>query len=241
MKAAATEAMIAASAYGWLSGEGWDVYCEVESPLGQERADLVGVRPDESGAGSLVCVVEAKRELSFDLLAQARHWSDHRFADFVILAVPALGPTARFRAGRAEAVRVCREFYGFGLIAVGDHGLRPYVEARRIEGVRDDRLLASLRPEHKTMKEPGTPSGGHFTTYKDTCARLAAYVAANEGCRLSEALESVGHHYRSLETGVSALGKWIRRGEVDGVHTGWRGRLWSTPERAMRSLSREVA
>src|SRR6185312_5261868 len=181
MKAAATEAMLAATVSAFLAADGAEVFHEVTlewklrrqatvgngRPVGDGRADLAFLR------GAVLGVVECKMSLSFELLAQAARWRD--YAHEVWIAVP----FAKMSEGRHEAFQVCRKHYGFGVIEVQDDDevrLRHPVQRATI----DPALLNSLRPEHKTGGElAGTNRGGHFTTFKETAARWAAYVAAH--------------------------------------------------------------
>jgi len=229
VNAAQTEAWIASEVRKHLEQQGMDVYGEVtlearDCAFGEnQRADLVAVR------GDTLMVVECKR--GFELLAQGRRWLP--FANAVFIAVLSVYGQS---IARREAVRLVREHYGFGLYVVGDEGVKRAVEPR--PGARaSEALLKALRPEHKVIGIPGSPGGGQWTTFKETCRNLQAFVREHEGCTLGEAIEGIRHHYRSRHSAFTALGRCIDRGEIDGVHRGWRQRLWSTVEGAMRGYA----
>jgi hypothetical protein len=223
--------VIAAAVADHFESQHADVYQEVTSPLApadSTRTDLVAV------AGDLVHIVECKVELSFELLAQARYWDLHEFG-CVWIAVPKLH---RKTVGRTEALRVARSFYGFGVFVVDDAAI-VLCEPARLRPPTDRRLLEALRPEHKTHAVAGSPAGGHFTSFKASCAALRAYVEQNDGCRLVEAVQAIQHHYRSNESAVSSLGHWVREGKVAGVYIGWKGRLYNSERTS--ALSRRSA
>jgi len=222
-----TEAALAAQVVSWLEGCGHDVYQEVSvgGALVGRRADIVSVQP-----GGVVTVVECKVHLSFDLLEQARAWTRH--ANMIWLAIP----WAEMTNGRREAIRVVRTFYGFGLLEV-ERGIVERVAPIHRARHTDD-LLNSLRDEHKTHAKAGTNRGGHVTTFAMTAEALAAFVAANPASSLREAFAGgVAHHYRTDDQAEERLEKAIKQGLIEGVHMGWKRRLWSTAEDAKRSLS----
>jgi hypothetical protein len=224
-----TEAMLAAEVIGWLEREGWDTFSEVTSPSGQERADIVAVRTLPSGEKN-VAVVECKRELTFDLLAQAKKWRPH--AHFIWIAVP----KARHSAGRAEAFKIARDYCLLGVLEVdgGEVVVRaaPSPNPNVLETLR-----LSLSPEHKNHAKAGSSGGGQFTSWKATCQRLAAFVAEHEGCTITEAVDGITHHYRSRASAVSSLDHWIHKDRVPGVVVGWKRRLWTTVEAAARGMA----
>lgn len=210
------------------SGEGSvdaQVYHEVTHPDGNARVDLVVVR------GAVVHVVECKTELSFELLAQARAWTT--FGQ-VWIAVPKLH---RYSLGREEAERIASSPpYLFGVLEVDDVAhvkIRPDIRAPL-----DPRLVQSLRPEHQTYGHGGSPSGGHFTSFKASCAALSAYVADHDACSMEEAVRQIRHHYRSDLMACRALFHWAREGKIPGVHIGWRGRLYNSERASAESMRR---
>lgn len=230
MKAARAERVLAAAVVDYFQAQKADVYQEVTSPVGNERADVVAV------AGDAVHIIECKTELSFELLTQARYWALQRFGA-VWLAVPKLH---RRSVGREEAVRVARAFYGFGVFVIDDTA-RPIGGPASIGPPGDRRLLESLRPEHKTHAPAGSSGGGHFTSFRATCNALSVYVQENDGCRMEEAVRAIDHHYRSSASAVSSLWHWVREGKVPNVHIGWRGRLYNSPRTSALSLQRRSA
>jgi hypothetical protein len=229
-----TESAVAAAVTAWLEGEGHEVFSEVSiawklragaGDVGDGRADLVAIR------GGELAVVECKASLSFDLFAQCERWLD--YANRIWLAVP----VAKASRGRSEAFRIARDFYGFGVLEVRDAvpGERSPIVIRAaavLKEERDHALRTSLRSEHKTHAKAGSNTGGHFTSFKETCQALAGYVSKHPACTLDEALGAIEHHYKTKASAANSLGPWIRKGKVAGVYQGWKGRLWSDPKSA---------
>lgn len=221
------ERELAAAVADWFGHAGTEIYSEVTSPEGKQRTDLVAV------AGEIVHIVECKTELSFDLLAQARHWK--RFGT-VWVAVPKLH---RYSAGREEACRVALEHYGFGVFVV-DQVASVCCQAPSQKPPMDPRLRLSLRPEHQTYAKGGSPSGGHFTSFKASCEALRAYVKENDACRIDDATRAIQHHYASNQSAAKALFHWAREGKIDGVYVGWKGRLYNSSRASAHSMRRSA-
>jgi hypothetical protein len=226
-----SERVIAAAVADYFERAHADVYQEVISPIQGDtrRADLVAVD------GPIVHIVESKPELSFDLLAQARYWSLLQFG-VVWIAVPKL---YRRSEARDEAVRVARSFYGFGVFVVDDVA-QPICPPQVVAPPVDRSLVDSLRPEQKTYAKAGSPSGGHFTSFKASCEALAKYVADNDGCKIEDAVKSILHHYASNQSAAKALFHWAREGKIAGVHIGWKRRLYNSPRASALSMRRSA-
>lgn len=185
-----SEAQLAAHVVAWLKAEGWQVFEEVEWTVG--RADIIATRAHE------LVAFECKKQLSFDVMAQARRWLPHVTAAYVAVAA------VKSSEGRRLAFEVVKLL---GLRVVDVLSLWP-IEAGRvcpitlrggdyttIRRVNPD-LLETLRPEHQTHAKAGTNRGGQVTAFKLTCGRLHTYAVANPGCLLRTALSMVEHHYR---------------------------------------------
>lgn len=227
-----SEAALAAEVAQWLELQGYEVFHEVELSWQMKgkhdaggRADLVGLHaPTDPAIERDLLVVECKRDLSFDLFAQASRW--RRFANRVWIAVPYAKPSR----GREAARDIARDHYGFGVIEQTDSGLRVR-EQPKYRATVDEALRASLRPEHQAgYARGGTTKERIFTTFKETCAKLAAYVAANPGCKLQDAVGQIQHHYASKASAISSLTKELRKGHVPNVYPYWKQGLWPTPK-----------
>lgn len=227
-----TEVDIAAEGREFLASHGLDVAQEVsldrairrDHPIiGDARADLTGKSDEE------FVIAECKRDLSFDLLDQAEKWIG--YANRVWLVVPHVRPSG----SRLMALRVARDFLGFGVAEVGDGGV-VVLAAPRWRASFDDALLRSIRPEHRDFTPAGASGGAHFSAYHGTEAALAAFVATKEGCTLEEAVDGIKHHYRSRASALLELRKRIKKKSIPGVFTGLKQRLYSSAEATGRRL-----
>jgi len=195
-----SEADMAKRVATWMEEDGWNVHQEVLANRGQERADIVGTK------GGLLRVVEVKKQLSFALIYQGVRWTES--ANETYLAVP----HAKRSDGRSMAFRIAKQ-NGLGILIV--KSLWPIEEGRisavtiEVEAERRDKInpaiLKALRPEHKTHAQAGTNAGGHFTPFKATLQELRAFAGANPGCTLRSALQTITHHYASVNSGVQSL------------------------------------
>jgi hypothetical protein len=220
-----SEVDIAASAAEHLRSEGWDIFHEVSlefqlrgrHPVGDHRADIVATRGDQIG------VLEAKATLSFDLLSQAARWRDYAHVVWIVV------PHAKMSDGRHEAFQIASRFYGFGVFEC-ENGTITVKREPEVRDSIDPALLVSLRPEHKTSALAGSNSGGQWTSFKETGAKLASYVAEHPGAKLGEALAEIQHHYGSKASAHASLAKMIKKGLVPGVYLGWKQGLHPTPQ-----------
>lgn len=206
-----TEADMAAGVVKWLEADGFTVYQEVDPDgRGGVRADIVAVRD------SRITVVEAKKQLSWELLSQASHWQT--FANRVYVAVP----DAKQREGRAMAFRCCA-LLGLGVLEVTalwpvEEGHRPPVKEKVEPEYRSSinpTLLHSLQPEHQTHAKAGTNAGGQWSRFRQTCAAVAAFAREHPGDTLRACLSLVDHHYSSIASGIQSLAKWSDKGLTD--------------------------
>lgn len=192
-----------------LEEAGWDVYQEV--PFKGSIADVVGV------LGKRICIVELKRGLGFDVLAQAMNWRG--VAHWIWVGVPAEKVGS---AGRHLAVRIAADL-GTGVLEVRGAGSSLSVVTRAAPAplhrrADPSRLLAALRPEHKTSRKAGSTYGRVWTPFNDTCKALREYLANAGGeAPLIEAMRGMNHHYASPASGRAHLSHWIEVGKVEGV------------------------
>lgn len=187
------ETAVAQNAHRLLVDMGFDVYQEV--PLGN-RADLVGVR------GKLVCVVECKTSLTIDVIAQAEHWRP--YAHYRYVAVP------RSRSNRALAREILLE-RGIGLI---EEEVTTFAPLNR--HARPEKLLAVLRPEHKTYAAAGS-QGSYWSPWRDSVARIKRMVQQRPGIELKELVQLVPHHWASAASAKSSIARQIACGVISGL------------------------
>lgn len=216
MTAKPTEAQIAAVVVDYLTAHGYDVYQEVELRSQGIRADIVAKRGPE------LTIVETKTSASLAVLYQAME--RRRFAHRVFVATER--PPREFE-------KLCREL-GIGLFRVYVGTGQPWdlprvteqVESRRWNS-RPLKLASVLRSEHKTNALAGSPTGGHWSRWRETCAALTRIAVTTPGIDLREALKLIGHHYASLRGAVTTMAEHVRDGRLPGVRLD-RGALYPT-------------
>jgi hypothetical protein len=191
----------------WLENIGYEVFSEVDVPaIG--RADFVATM------GPKVFVIEAKRQLSWELLCQAQRWQG--FAHLVAVAVPWGGGRER------DLAKNVLGYLGIGLLSVSFRGVTIDVEPSPNHNPLSEEITSKLRPEHKTYAEAGTSRGGHFTQFKETALKLEAFVAEHPGVALKEAARMVPNHYTSRFGFMKAIRDWagksIKGIEIREVH-----------------------
>jgi hypothetical protein len=75
-------------------------------------------------------------------------------------------------------------------------------------------LASRLRPEHKTSAAAGSPTGGHWSRWRDTCAQFERLVATEPGIAMKYAIAEIKHHYASKRGAVTTLAGHIREGRL---------------------------
>lgn len=206
----------------WLTGEGFDVYQEVDV---DSIADIVGV------CGPQVAVVELKLSLSFELLHQAVSW--RWCAHQIWVGVP----HAKRSDGRQMALD-CFARMGIGVIQVEPRPHGPPVVANvappafnRNAGGREH-LRRALREENRTVAFAGARASERtWTAFKLTCERVRQYLAEHDGAPIGDVVRDVEHHYASDAGARARLVELIRRGVVPGVREEG-GRLFRTEAQA---------
>lgn len=219
MNGFASEQELARQVITWLQDQHWEVYQEVSTGLWGGRADIVAVQ------GHLSWVVETKRSLSLDLMAQAFDWIGR--ANFVSVAVP-LGRDSR---SRAFATRLLHE-RGIGLIecdVAGHVWHKPPRLCRKVaRPIRD--LLCEA---HKTMAPAGSARGGYVTPFALTCRAVQDFVVVNPGCTMRELVDGIDHHYMRDSTARSCLNRWLGTAKIPDVerrHEDNQWRLFPIPD-----------
>lgn len=205
-----TETQVAAPVVEWLQSLDWDVYQEVQVP-GYQRADIVAAR------GPLLWVVEAKTSLSLQLLDQACGWL--KVANYVSIATP-------FCSYRVEHNRFVGRYLrdlGIGRFRVrGSGGKYDPIRAEEVDNaafrrrVESSELRSSLNEAQK-RQAAGSPGGGYWTPFRQTCDNLREFLKANGPCSLRVAIDSIKHHYKRQSTAQGSMRAWIKAGKVKGV------------------------
>ena len=206
-----SETDIAKPAVVLLESMGFDVYQEV--PYGS-RADIVAIK------NRIVCVVEVKKSLSFEVIAQARHWVRHCLAHWVFVAVP----KAKASDGRTLAYSLCEQL-GIGVIEVGAHKtwIRSYPKlSKRVS----TRLKDAVRPEHKTFAMAGS-KGSFWSPWRESVERLRKDVEREPGRLIIDVLKCITHHWANDRSAMSCVSTQIANGIIKGIRIE-KGRLYAS-------------
>lgn len=201
----------------YLEQYGWDVYQEV--CFRGSAADIVGVQRGRA------CIVELKRSLTFEVIAQALEWSRLGLAHWVWIAVP---ETRGSSAGRWLAYRTC-EREGVGVLVVE---LRPGYDVMATSRVQaalarraDPRpLIALLDPEQRARVAAGSNGGGRWTEFRRTAERVHRAVTEHPGILLKDLVAVLDHHYANNKSARAHIAHWIDKGVIEGLETRRDGR-----------------
>ena len=217
------ESDLAAPVIEYLQDLRWEVYQEVQTGYAGDIADIVARQ------GKLLWVIELKKSLSLEVIAQAQIWS--RYAHYASVAIPTR-TRSRTSKGRELADRIMAE-RGIGCIKVqGPESYQPepmvvtrgVVAARLNRKASSDKLRNSLCEEQKTFATAGNSDGKRWTPFQRTCREVLNAVTKKPGLNMKELVDAVDHHYASDAGARAHLAGWIQEGVVDGVEARREGR-----------------
>lgn len=224
-----TEADIAKHAVDYLLERHFEVYQEV--PAGIGAVDII------AKAGPLIWAIEVKKQMSFELIAQAKRWIP--YANMVSVCVP-------LRRGKNELIvlETLRAF-GIGLIVVDPRGVVQEGRIRKWANVDEQarrhhptvphyvdfhtdiaapfrrKTLPHLRnmmmEEHKTFAVAGSAATQRWTYYKRTCRDLLQMVEREPGITLRIAIQKLQHHYATDSGARATLCRLIQAEEIPGI------------------------
>jgi len=200
----------------WLREDGWDVFQEVSLGEGRSRADLIACKDH------IYWGIECKRQMSFELIAQAVRWG--ALCHISSIAVPT--PNTRWGKDHARSLAydVC-EHYGLGILQVG-HEVR-IKRHPRLNRHPIGKWSEILMDKHRDYAEAGNNYSRFWSPFKQTCEDFVKYVRSNPGCTLKEAVDGIKHHYSSSGGARACLIKWIEKGKINEVR-------YEKQERAIR-------
>ncbi|MFG0330729.1 MAG: hypothetical protein ACF8PN_12640 [Phycisphaerales bacterium] len=195
-----SEQDLAAHVVSWLERQGWDVYQEVKAgPFEGRIADIVAVR------GAVVWVVECKRSLNLQVIAQADDWPVVRRS----IAIPALRVKRKDRL-RAFAERACARFE-IGVLEVGLTGSvvrRVPAPIRRAWLETSRKLREQLDTEHKSTAPAGLAAGPRWTPYRRTMREALRVIRERPGITIAELMSVLeSHHYPTDFTARRAIAR----------------------------------
>lgn len=221
-----TEEEIAAVVIPFMEADGWEVYQEVSAGTGSCRADIVGLRK------GIVHVVEVKRTLSLDLMAQAAQWL--KDAHYTSIAFPeTLSERARYQKnrGREFAYGILGDL-GIGILIISMDGTVQYVKKPRLQRSSDrwakEYIIPFLHPDMKTWGNAGSRSD-FYTPFRKTCSDLTEAVHAHpEGIKYRDAINIIKYtwHYASEQSGRSSLMAFLNTKVLPGIRAEKKGRNW---------------
>lgn len=221
-----SEEDLAAHVVKWLEADAWDVFQEVQVSSYGNRADIVARRT------GILWVIEAKKSLTFEVIAQARRWQYD--AHVASIAVP---KTMNQSTGRDLALRLC-DIEGIGVLEV-EMGRRPWdtvgsisqsipAKRHRIKGRMTKPMVEilnrNLTDERKEFKA-GNSRGEFWTPFRQTCQEALRKVKENPGITMKALMESIDHHYSSDQSARCSFAKWMDQGKISGLELQKNGRM----------------
>ncbi len=186
-----------------LTEDSWEVYPEVQLKASGGVADLVAIR------NGLSHVVECKRYLSLDILAQALRWVNT--SSLVSVAVPRTKTTA----GKRLAVHICRA-HGVGVLEVSSGRLESLLPAVNRYLPNGSPWVEWVSDKHRVAVS-GRNHGPRYTAWDATCDALRDFVEGVTVIPLSTAVSKIQHHYKDDKSACRSLSMCLVRGDIEGL------------------------
>jgi hypothetical protein len=206
-----SEADIAAPVVQYFEDHGWLTYQEIQIGRGGRILDLACVLEPQ------LAIVEVKKALSLDLLAQAAAWLQSAHYVWIAFGVKEREGRKKHDRGRLLAERICKAL-GIGFLTVkpsGDVLCEFGAKLHRKARVQDIRKY--LDDEHRAYCKAGSRAGRRWTPWLATCEKVIAYVKEHPGCTFKEVFASVKSHYASPNSANGAMSKLLQRGLIAGL------------------------
>lgn len=230
-----SEQEIAAQAVEYFQERGFEVYQEVPF-FGAGYVDIV------STLGPITWVVEVKKQMGIEVLAQARR--SLPYANCVSVLTPE--PKRRSVVGTWAEVL---DRAGIGFMVIREPGRIETVKSYlHISEFNPDKyppasytfaaqemyapfrrkvfphLRNSLREQHKTYTAAGSAAAKRYTPFKETCDKLKRRVEQEPGVLLGNAIADITHHYANATSAKGCLSALIQAGNVPGIRAEKQGR-----------------
>lgn len=214
-KQSVPETFLAGSVVDWLVEQKWDVYQEVQIKTYGSVADIVALQ------GNILQVIECKKTLSMDVIAQAYNWRRH--ANFISVAVPR--HRRKRTNGRLFAEQVLSTF-GIGLIVVDYREcVVEIVQPSLNRKAKTDLVKEALSTEQKTFAKAGNSEGKRWTPFQQTSLNILREVKKRPGITMKELMERINHHYSTPSAARTCIAKWAKYNVIKGVRLEKEGRV----------------
>ncbi len=184
-----------------FDGTGYDVYQEVDSPVGS--TDIVLKHP------SFIWAIEIK--LSFNLTVIAQADANLKYYNYSSICVPSPGSgTKNWNFG----IKLCRQL-GIGVFTSYKYDFKERLKAKLQRKALTKKII--LYEDKKDFANAGNNGGVRWTAFKETVQELEIYIKSNPGCKMRDALSHIKHHYASISSGQSSIVSLIKSGVIETI------------------------
>lgn len=196
----------------YLKQMGWEVYQEVQ--IDSNIADIIATQ------GKIVWVLECKKSLSLNVMAQAYKW--RRYAHYVSIVVP-----TKKRWNTELLLKNILDYLGIGCYMVSKpDNISEFAPVKLNRKVMSYYITNSLTEQHKTWAKAGNANGNRYTPFQHTKDNLIREVRKNPGITLKQLIKSIDHHYASEASAKGSLLSWIHQGVINEVELRREGRQY---------------
>jgi hypothetical protein len=206
-----SEAQLAERAVEWLEAQGFDVYKEVKTALGN-RIDIVGKR------GNLTYAIETKISAGFGVIEQAE--TNLLLANWSMVCIP--GGMKRSNGHRIFERTLQQNGLGLLVATPGSFivEIQPKFNRPKLKS------LADYLHQDQKQSIAGSNRGGYSTPFSRLRKQIIEVVKANPGITLKEIVSHKGVNcYWSKNSATSTLKAFIGKGLFPGIETRKEGRV----------------
>ena len=209
-----SETEIAEIIIPYLKQMGWEIYQEVQIHHSGNIADIVAIQ------GKLVWVLECKRSLSLDVMAQAYEW--RQFAHYISIVVP-----TKKRWNTQRLLENILDYLGIGCYMVGKPDrISEFVPIKLHRKAMSHYIIQCLTEQHKTWAKAGNANGSRYTPFQHTKDNLICEVRKHPGITIKQLIKNIDHHYSNEASAKGSILHWIHTGIIKGVYLKRDGRQY---------------
>lgn len=197
----------------YLQAYNWDVYQEVLiSPIGR-IADIIAVQNNK------VWIIECKTSFNLSVLEQANTWM--KYANYISICIPKTHRRDKQTRNNIFGKSICKKLNMGCLEITRDaqvvESIKPSLQRKSLSNV----IISQLKEEHKHFAQAGSRNG-YYTPFKNTCKELIDFVKSKKECKLTDAINSINHHYSTPYSAKNMIRHWIETGIIHNLSIQYR-------------------
>jgi hypothetical protein len=195
-----------------------NIYAEVYDQYRRRPIDIVVKLENDTTWG-----IEVKVTLNLNVILQAL--DAKKYCNFVSICIPSIY-TEKMKNYEYPAFAKILHDNGIGLFEYHEKLQQFFEKICPKENLKITKL--KLLEESKNSI-PGTKSGKRFTPFAVTVIHITDHVKKNPGCKLSEIISNIKHHYSTNNAAISSIRQYIKKNIIKELEIN-NGKVYLRPE-----------